>query len=74
MLDSKVLGPLSLLSYVIANFSCTMLVRKARTAEGGYTFEPTALIFLSLTIRLSIALIFAVLNLGLNDASVCFDV
>jgi hypothetical protein len=69
MLDSKILGPLSLVTYVAANFSCTMLVRMARTADGAYTFEPTALIFLSLTLRLTIALLFAVFNLGLNEAS-----
>jgi hypothetical protein len=68
-MDSKILGPLSLITYVAANYSCTMLVRMARTADGAYTFEPTALIFLSLTLRLTIAVCFAVLNLGLSEAS-----
>jgi hypothetical protein len=66
--DSKVLGPLSLMSYVVSQFVCTMLVRTARTESGSYAFEPTALIFVSLSIRLSLAVTFAIVNVGATEA------
>ncbi len=67
-LGSSVLGPIALVSYILAQSATTMLVRFSRTADHAYAFEPTALLFASLAIRLLMAVLCAVLSVGVRDA------